>query len=106
MLTITTDTLPPGYELIEVLGMVETTSRIEISNKGIIRNLTERGRNEHQEAYNEFINGAMQLRGKDQMPGNLAYGVRVSTTTAQFGTTVYLLMTYCGTVARVKAPTS
>ncbi|MBS0895415.1 hypothetical protein JK211_15575 [Tatumella sp. JGM130] len=92
---ISTDTLPEEFKLIELHGFVQYTHRIEISNKGFIRNITERKRNENQEALDGFTNSA----GAD---GNIIYGVKITTATGQFKDATYLYMTYCGTLATVE----
>jgi hypothetical protein len=91
-LVLTTDTLPPHLELIEVYGLVEATSIIEISQKGMIRQLIERRRDDHEEAVEHFISIAPP-------DTNVIYGVRVSTATMTFSDGSYLYLTYCGTAA-------
>lgn len=94
MLVLSTDVIPDIYEINDVHGFIEYTHRIEISNKGLIRNFTERNRNEHQEAYDGFVKSV----GNE---GNIIYGVKISTSTAQFKEGTYLYITYYGTLATV-----
>ncbi|MBN3253675.1 hypothetical protein H5A33_03400 [Pectobacterium brasiliense] len=77
MLILSTDVIPDTYEVKDIHGFIEYTHRIEISNKGLIRNFTERNRNEHQEAFDGFVRNAGNQ-------GNVIYGVKISTSTAQF----------------------
>ena len=58
---ITADTLPNNMRIKEIHGIIETTYPIEISKKGFIRGLVERNKNEHQEAYDNFVNSAKEL---------------------------------------------
>ncbi|WP_114193329.1 hypothetical protein [Edaphovirga cremea] len=95
MLTLSTDVIPEIYRITNVHGFIEYTHRIEISNKGLIRNFTERNRNEHQEAYEAFVRSAGNQ-------GNVIYGVKISTSTAQFKEGIYLYITYYGTLATIE----
>lgn len=92
MLVLSTDTVPEFLKITQIHGFHLYTHPVEISNKGLIRNLTERNRNENQEAYDQFVNSAGSK-------GNLIYGVKVSTATAQFNNGTYLYITYSGTIA-------
>ncbi|MEN4545185.1 hypothetical protein ABEG75_19395 [Pantoea agglomerans] len=95
MLVLSSSVIPDIYKTVKVHGFVEYTHRIEISNKGLIRNISERNRNEHQEAYEGFINSA-------SAEGNVIYGVGISTSTAQFKEATYMYMTYYGTLATIE----
>ncbi|EOS96853.1 hypothetical protein LU631_15410 [Erwinia tracheiphila] len=77
------------------MGLLKITYPIEISDKGLIRGFMERKRNEHQEAYDAFVNSA----GRQ---GNVIYGVKVSTSAGQFKNGSFLYITYYGTVATVE----
>ncbi|HGM9722224.1 TPA: hypothetical protein ACKRDF_001201 [Proteus mirabilis] len=76
-------------------GFVQYTHKVEISNKGLIRSFTERKKNESQEALDAFIDST-------GINGNMIYGTKISTTTAQFKEATYLYMTYCGTLVTVE----
>ncbi len=54
---LTTDTLPPGFELVEVFGLIETTYT-QMLQKGLVQGLIERNRNERQEAIDHFRRSA------------------------------------------------
>lgn len=95
MLVLSTDTLPSNMKVVEIHGFIEKTYPIEISDKGLIRGFMERKRNEHQEAYDAFVNSA----GRQ---GNVIYGVKVSTSVGQFKNGSFLYITYYGTVATVE----
>lgn len=95
MLVLSTDVIPDFYKVSDVHGFIEYTHRIEISNKGLIRGITERNRNEHQEAYDGFVRSAANK-------GNVLYGVKISTSTAQFKEGTYLYITYYGTLATIE----
>lgn len=71
-------------------SMILANSAIEISRKGLIRGVLERGRNEYDEALQHFI----ALAPKE---ANAIIGVQVSTSTQQFGSTAYMYMTIVGT---------
>ena len=67
---ITADTLPNNMRIKEIHGIIETTYPIEISKKGFIRGLVERNKNEHQEAYDNFVNLAKELGNGNTIYGN------------------------------------
>jgi len=48
--------------------------QLKYQKKGFIRGLVERNKNEHQEAYDNFVNSAKELGN-----GNTIYGVKIST---------------------------
>lgn len=89
---LTTDTLPPGFELIEVFGLVETTYTQPLQ-KGLIQGLIERNRNERQEAIDHFCRSAPSAT-------NIIFGVGVSTTVITTASGPALLITHYGTAAR------
>ncbi|OTP90576.1 hypothetical protein B5S43_12665 [Gilliamella apicola] len=91
---ITADTLPNNMRIKEIHGIIETTYPIEISKKGFIRGLVERNKNEHQEAYDNFVNSAKELGN-----GNTIYGVKISTAIGSFSNGIFLYITYYGTIA-------
>lgn len=90
MLLLTTDKLPEGYVIKEAFSMLLMNKTIEISNKGLVRGLLERDRNE----YNE----ALELLESQAPEGaNAIIGITVSTTTQQFTDGTFLYMTIVGT---------
>ena len=93
MHVLTTDSIPFGVTIKEVWGLIETTSAIEISNKGFIRSIVESKRNEHQEAFDTFViavrNGYPQA--------NFVIGTKVSTAVGSFKNGTFLYITYIGT---------
>lgn len=95
MLVLTTDTLPPDLELVETFGLITTTYRVQISQKGLIQSMLERNKNEQQESYNEFIESAPS-------EANTIYGVKISTAAIAFKDGSFLFMTYYGTAGRYK----
>jgi uncharacterized protein YbjQ (UPF0145 family) len=95
LLTVTTDTLPIAHEIDHVWSMVSCTAPIEVSSKGVVRGLLERGRNEQQEAFDRFLAAV-------PAEANAVVGVRVSTAMGQFGATVHLLITYVGTPVKYR----
>ena len=92
MLVLSTDTLPDNLKIKEVHGFLETTLPVEISNKGLFRNVFEKNRNEHDEAYDVFVKSAGNR-------GNLIYGVKISTAIGSFNNGTFLYITYYGTLA-------
>ncbi|MGF7409117.1 hypothetical protein [Providencia alcalifaciens] len=94
-MVLSTSVLPDDFKLIEIHGFIEYTHKVEISDKGLIRNITERNRNEHQEAYDNFI----RVAGPQ---GNTIFDVKISTAVAQSKTGTFLYKTYYGTVATVE----
>ncbi|CDH04527.1 conserved hypothetical protein [Xenorhabdus bovienii str. oregonense] len=94
-IVLSTNTIPAEFELIEIHGFTEYTQKIEISDKGLIRNITERNRNEHQEALDNFVRNAGNQ-------GNVIFDVKISTAVGQFKNGTFLYKTYYGTVATVE----
>lgn len=92
MLIVTTDTLPPGIELRECYGMILVNYPVEISNKGLVRGLLERNRNEYDEAL-------MMLQKAAPSGANVLYGVNVSTSVGQFNNGAFLYLTMTATAA-------
>jgi uncharacterized protein YbjQ (UPF0145 family) len=90
----TLDQPPPGHRIETSFGLVEITCPIQISNKGIIKGLLERNRNEHQEAVDQLQNSAPE-------GANAILGVRVTSATQQFGKDVFLYLTYIGTAVQL-----
>ncbi len=93
MYILTTDTIPLDVTIKEVWGLVETTYPIEISQKGLIRSITQSKRNEHQEAYDTFLNA---VRG-GYPNANFVIGTKVSTSVGSFNNGTFLYITYIGT---------
>lgn len=90
MLLLTTPSLPEGFVVKEAFTMVLVTMAIEVSNKGIIRGLLERNRNEYQEALDFLVRQAPQ-------EANAIIGIQVSTSTQQFSNGTFLYLTAVGT---------
>ena len=99
MLLLTTDTLPPGYSIVNVFGFVEQTTAIEISEKSLLRKIFEDKSNGTQGAIDNLIIKAMQM---SQGKGNLIYGVKVTSATAMYDNGAFLYLTHIGTVAEVR----
>lgn len=95
MLVLSTDSLPSNMKVVDIHGYIETTHPIEISQKGLVRGLIERKKNEQQEAYDAFVKSA----GNE---GNVIYGVKVSTAIGQFNNGTFLYVTHYGTVATIE----
>lgn len=97
MLLLTTQSLPEGLVIKETFTMVLVNKAIEVSNKGIIRGLLERSRNEYQEALDFLATQAPQ-------EANAIIGIQISTTTQQFPNGTFLYLTAIGTpIVYVKA---
>jgi regulator of nucleoside diphosphate kinase len=90
MLLATTDRLPEGYVIKEVFSMLLMNKTIEISNKGLVRGLLERDRNE----YNEALE---LLESKAPEGANAIIGIQISTMTQQFADGTFMYMTIAGT---------
>ncbi|MDX7986507.1 hypothetical protein FE392_04040 [Xenorhabdus sp. 12] len=92
---LSTNVIPKEFELIEIHGFTEYTHKIEISDKGLIRNIAERNRNEHQEALDIFVKNSGNQ-------GNVIFDIKISTAIAQFKNGTFLYKTYYGTLATVE----
>jgi uncharacterized protein YbjQ (UPF0145 family) len=92
ILMLSTNQLPAGTEVKLIYSMIQLSSKIEISSKGLIRSLTEGSKNEYQEALEQFG----RLAPAD---ANAIIGVQISTTTQQFTNGTFLFITYIGTPA-------
>ena len=90
MLLLTTQTLPEGMIVKEAFSMILANKAIEISNKGLIRGLLERNRNEYNEALDFFIGLAPQ-------EANAIIGMQVSSSTQHFSNGTFLYLTMVGT---------
>jgi uncharacterized protein YbjQ (UPF0145 family) len=91
----TTENLPAGLLVKEVFGMIQVTGTVEVSNKGMIRGLLERKRNEYQEVIDSFVNSAPS-------EANAILGVQISTSSQQFSNGTFLYITYIGTPAVIE----
>lgn len=100
---ITGDILPDDIKIDYIIGIIESTYPIEISNKGFIRSITERNKNEHTEAYSQFVNYASKVKGPNGEYPNLLYGVRISSSIGSFNNGTFLYLTYCATTAIVSS---
>jgi uncharacterized protein YbjQ (UPF0145 family) len=90
MLLLTTHILPEGYVIKEIFSLLLMNKTIEISNKGMVRGLLERDRNE----YNE----ALELLESQAPEGaNAIIGIQIATTTQQFSDGTFLFLTMVGT---------
>lgn len=96
LLVVTTDVLPIAHEIEQVWGAVSFSGRVELSSKGLVRGLLERGRNEHQEVYEGFAATVPQ-------EANAVLGLQVSTAIGAFGPAVMMFVTYTGTPVRYRA---
>lgn len=90
MLITTTNTVPANFEVKTMFDLVLITLSIEVSDKGLIRNLIEKKRNDYEEAIAQLI----KLAPAD---ANAIIGVQVSTATQQFSNGVFLALTLIGT---------
>lgn len=93
MIVLTTETLPPGCKLVETYGVIVYNAQVEISQKGALRSIFERSRNEWQEA----LQG---LEGSAHRDANVIYGLQVSTAVGQFNNGSFLYVTFTGTAGR------
>lgn len=91
----TTDNLPEGIVVKEVFGMIQITGTVEVSNKGMIRGLFERKRNEYQEVIDAFVDTA-------PTEANAILGVQISTSSQSFNNGTFLYVTYIGTPAIIE----
>ena len=97
MLLLTIDTLPEGVEIEQFYGLIQITMPIEISQKNLLRRITEGNEdNGQQKAIDALAQQASSLGA------NLVYGIKQSTTIGQFNNGTYLYITYIGTAALVK----
>jgi len=86
--------IPENMEIKTVYPMIQFTGQIEISEKGPLKKIMEKNRNEYEEIINSFITAA-------PFEANAIIGVQVSTTSQAFGDGVFLFMTYIGNPAIV-----
>src|SRR5690606_4462120 len=94
MIILTADVLPAPIKLIQVHGLIECTYATEISKKPLFQRLFNRKRND-QKGPAELLTDAARRLG----PGNVIYGLRISTTAVNFVNGTFLYTTYCGTLA-------
>lgn len=87
-----TDQMPVGMEVKQIYSMIQVTGTVEISNKGLIRGLMERNKNEYQEIMDRFISYAPK-------EANAIIGVQISTAAQGFNNGSFLYITYIGTPA-------
>ena len=90
MTVVTMDNLPNNYKIETIFPMIQSTSQIQISKKGIFQAIFERNKNEYQEAHDQFVKYAPS-------EANAIIGVKVSTATQQFKDKTLLYITYIGT---------
>ena len=84
--------MPAGMKVKQIYPMIQFTDTVEISNKGLIRGLRERDKNEYQEIMDRFISYAPQ-------EANAIIGVQISTAAQSFNNGSFLYVTYIGTPA-------
>jgi regulator of nucleoside diphosphate kinase len=90
MLLFTTNLLPQGYVIKEMYSMLLLNKTIQISEKGLVRGLLERDRNE--------FNEALELLERQAPEGaNAIIGIQIATATQQFADGSYLYLTIAGT---------
>ena len=90
MLLLTTHILPAGYVIKQAFSLILMNKTIEISNKGMVRGLLERDRNEYNEALELLASRAPE-------GANAIIGIQIATTTQQFSDGTYLYLTIAGT---------
>lgn len=88
----TTDNLPQGSVVKSVFDMIQFTGVVEVSKKGLIRNVLEKNRNEYQEVLDSFVACAPE-------ESNAILGTQVSTSTQSFNNGTFLHVTYIGNPA-------
>src|SRR5581483_4434482 len=82
---------PQGYKIVETYPAVETTTLVEVSERGTLRKLLERDGPDHQDAMDA-------LRRASPSGANAVVGTRISTAIAVDGRgTIHLSITYLGT---------
>jgi hypothetical protein len=97
MLMLTTETLPQGYKILDLFGLIQATHSVQVSEKGLIDSITKRNPNEYEEALANF--------GGAAPPGaNLLYVIKVTSavTPPDRSGRYFLILTYIGTAARVQ----
>lgn len=94
-LLFTTDNLPEDIVVKEVFGLIQVTGTVEVSNKGMIRGLLQRNKNEYQEVIDSFVNSAPS-------ESNAILGVQISTSAQSFSNGTFLYVTYIGTPAIIE----
>lgn len=98
---LTTETLPEGYEVIELGGFFTSRNSIQISQKGLLQSFADRNRNEDQENFDAFVAQARTITCPSGEKANAVIGTRIDTSTAVFSNGVMLITTYYGTAVRV-----
>lgn len=91
----TTENLPEGCIVRETFGMIQVTGTVEVSNKGIIRGMLQRNKNEYQEVIDSFVESAPD-------EANAILGVQIATSSQQFSNGTFLYVTYIGTPAIIE----
>lgn len=91
----TTENLPEGCIVKETFGMIQVTGTVEVSNKGIIRGMLQRNKNEYQEVIDSFVDSAPD-------EANAILGVQIATSSQQFSNGTFLYVTYIGTPAIIE----
>ena len=93
MYVLTTDSIPFPVTVKEVFAMIEATYPAEISKKGFIRSITEANKNDHQLAYDSFVDSVRKTYPR----ANFVIGTKVSTAVGSFNNGTFLYITYIGT---------
>ncbi|NBC30227.1 MAG: hypothetical protein GVY29_09595 [Spirochaetes bacterium] len=86
----TTEQPPAGSEIKQVFDMIQVTGSVEISKKGLIRQIKDRKRN----YYQELLDGFAAIAPEE---ANAIIGARLATSVATFSNGTFLMMTYTGT---------
>ncbi len=84
--------LPEGMEVKTIYPMIQYTGQVEISQKGLLKQIIEKNRNEYQEIMDGFV-------GTAPAEANAIIGVQVSTTSESFKDGSFLYVTYIGSPA-------
>lgn len=90
MLLLSTEVLPSNCEIKEMYSMVQITRAIEVSKKGLLRNIFEKNANEYQEAINQLSESAPS-------DANAIIGIKATSSMQQFSNGTFLYLTYIGT---------
>lgn len=86
--------IPENMEIKTIYPMIQFTGQVEISEKGPLKTIMEKNRNEYQEIMDSFITAA-------PFEANAIIGVQVSTTSQSFSDGAFMYVTYIGNPAIV-----
>lgn len=96
MLVLTTDTIPDGFHVKHLHGTISAITRIAIQQQNIIDSLLKRSPGTVDDGLVELINNAGKIKGV-----NCIFGIRVTSTFAQFKNGSFIYYTYYATVAEI-----